>query len=90
MAIIIELKLGTKYNGSNFQKISMKLIFYVCFAIEVPGWRFLCFVFKNEKEEELESNLHIFERMLKFVYLKKIHDLNEVIIVDEVCMCVCI
>ena len=28
--------------------------------------------------------------MLKFVYLRKIHDLNEVIIVDEVCVCVCV
>lgn len=46
---------------------------------------------KNEREkEELESNLDIFERMLKFVYLGKIHGLNEVIIVDEVCVCVCV
>lgn len=50
---------------------------------------FYVFIFKNEKEEELESNLDIFERMLKFVYLRKIHGLNEVI-VDEVCLCVCV
>lgn len=53
MAIIIELLLGAKQNGSSFQRVSMKLMFYVCFADEVPGQRFLCFVFKNKKEEEL-------------------------------------